>query len=529
MEQNEKELEAIKKELSSILAEKNPLELLQRNLQMTLNVQKGLINQYIEKFITVCNQEQLTNIDIKQKLERLSGMQKALLEKEKSIDELLESDENKTLIGILENDTLSHLLYQLQNGLVTANFLAFGLIAKDYKQIKLNEQMVLPDINEFKAFLNDFLSPFKEKYSNYEMVIKLLNCFENAIIEIYAEKASKTENIINELLIREPLEIGNTYALLTDKITKNNVSKKGKKLISYDNEANTFDLTINNKIRENPAIEIETSLFVNANAINEIITTPFSALDKKIIEAVSNLYYSNAYLKNKKKCFITVNEVLQVMHGEDPNKHINYKEPKIIKVRNALERLFITRMEIKSDKLPQNCVVYINNQPINGTVKRTNALKGDSYEFYSNKKMVLSGYVIEEMPAFMQLAMELKQVTYIPFEKMKISNKNVTFGDLIIRDYLLSEIIKMKGPKKKRNNKIKFETIYESNGLQTPEERAEASNPADLKARIRYEAKKDRDNIYKILDSFIIDNIIKAYNEVKQHGKITGVAIILND
>ena len=522
MEQNEKEL-------SSILAEKNPLELLQRNLQMTLNVQKGLINQYIEKFITVCNQEQLTNIDIKQKLERLSGMQKALLEKEKSIDELLESDENKTLIGILENDTLSHLLYQLQNGLVTANFLAFGLIAKDYKQIKLNEQMVLPDINEFKVFLNDFLSPFKEKYSNYEMVIKLLNCFENAIIEIYDEKYSKTENISNELLIREPLEIGNTYALLTDKITKNNVSKKGKKLISYDNEANTFDLTINNKIRENPAIEIETSLFVNANAINEIITTPFSALDKKIIEAVSNLYYSNATLKNKKICTITVNNVLNVMHGEDPNKNINYKEKKINKVRTSLERLLVTRMGVKTNKLPSNRVIKINNQPIDDQIQYTYAIKADSAEFYSNKKLVLSGYKIETMPAFTQLAMELKQVTYIPFEKMKISNKNVTFDDLIIRDYLLSEIKKMENPKKKRNNIIKFETIYESNGLQTPEEKAEASNVKDKATAIRKYAKQDRHNIYKILDSFIIDNIIKAYNEVKQHGKITGVAIILND
>ena len=81
---------------------------------------------------------------------------------------------------------------------------------------------------------------------------------------------------------------------------------------------------------------------------------------------------------------------------------------------------------------------------------------------------------------------------------------------------------------KLHNDVIRLETIYKETGIEPPEKRIQGRSYSDPAAELRKQARKDRNNIKGILQSWTDRGWILGYQEEKRGAAITGFKISLD-
>ena len=89
---------------------------------------------------------------------------------------------------------------------------------------------------------------------------------------------------------------------------------------------------------------------------------------------------------------------------------------------------------------------------------------------------------------------------------------------IVIRGYLLRAIEGMRSPAFKRNNKITFEGIYKELHMKKLDKKA-----------FKEKSFKVRSHVNAILDEWVEQGYIKAYEQYKERKTIKGVAVTLED
>ena len=116
-------------------------------------------------------------------------------------------------------------------------------------------------------------------------------------------------------------------------------------------------------------------------------------------------------------------------------------------------------------------------------------------------------------PPLYTLAKGKKQISQCDI-KLLAANLSMTPENIVIRDYLLEQILTIQNPKANRSNTILYDTMYDYLGI-------DARNEATLRAK-----KRDiRDKVKSIIDAWVKENFIKGYDEVLEGRKIVGLYI----
>ena len=90
----------------------------------------------------------------------------------------------------------------------------------------------------------------------------------------------------------------------------------------------------------------------------------------------------------------------------------------------------------------------------------------------------------------------------------------MTQDNVVIRDYLLEQILTMQNDKSKRNNVILYETIYEYLGIKAPNKDALRKKHSDIRKKVQ-----------SILNAWIRKDFITGFNEILEGSKIKGLHI----
>lgn len=273
------------------------------------------------------------------------------------------------------------------------------------------------------------------------------------------------------------------------------------------------------------------------------ISKKLTAFDKQVYEAVGTLFHYCRQDNPNSALYITPQDIWRTMNGKNASDtNARPSDKRIKRICDSMEKMQYTRfyMDI-TDEMQKRKYTFKDERITEGKIK-TYLLKCDCISFKTEKGRVLEGYKITEEPILYTYNRIKDRLLYVPFEMLDTSDYiSDTENVAEFKGYLMQQIQLMmnakeagkEGKKKgyfQRNNTILINSIYESTGIATPEERITADKYPDKKDRsnaIRKLKKQDREKIEGILTSWTVKKWIKTFKPVKEGQQIAGYEIII--
>lgn len=326
---------------------------------------------------------------------------------------------------------------------------------------------------------------------------------------------------------RPPLPAIDTYALMNDKINHTLV-RNG--VPFYEEIDGNGNLKLQCKINQgkNPANKKPVVSGIALTYEGAQLSKKINAFDLSVYNAIStNFFYWNKSYPGE--CMlITPQEVWRTMNGKTGSETPTDEQVK--KVVKSIEKMSTIRCEIDlSEEINANMIKNIDNDLISGGL-RSNLLY-TSYGWATTEKGVkIEGFQIKEEPILYTYNSIKNHLIYFEYNLLDTSDEIGNTSNVIeFRNYLIIQIQLMKS-KRRNNNRILFDTIYEYTGIDSPEKRVKRekySSESSYKNKIRQERLKDKGKILAVLRSWKKkDNFISDFAEVKKGNSVIGVDII---
>ena len=259
---------------------------------------------------------------------------------------------------------------------------------------------------------------------------------------------------------------------------------------------------------------------------------PLSAEDIEICNAVANCFRLWQLDNPQKPLYITPQEIWRRMNGKDSRDGSAKPSPAQVKrICERMDKMRFTRcfMDFSKEIEAFHLSIPDEDERLTGGRIDTYVLNSSKVEFFTDKGNTVQGYRIADEPIIYTYNKLKKRVLVVPYEMLDTS-QYVSDGENVqaFKGYLLRQIQLMKnateegktGKRFKRSHTILLETIYRDTGIQTPEERADATAFTSVSAKqtyIRKTRKADRQKIEGILDAW------------KAKGWITGYTVLNKD
>lgn len=216
----------------------------------------------------------------------------------------------------------------------------------------------------------------------------------------------------------------------------------------------------------------------------------------------------NAYctlIENGQK-FMTDRKIYYAMTGKEC-KNISTAK----KVAKSMRKLISTRVSIDVTKHLEMCGCDTSN------VKKVERYKfiipAEEAKQTLNDGQEIMYYAATEEPILLTYAKAVKQLSSVPYEKIKLTSINMTDNALIARNYIISRIEAMKNTKNKiKSDRIRMDKLFKECGFTT---------------KNRSQKKRIREMIFSILDDLKDNEYISEWKKIKKGSSIESVKITL--
>lgn len=231
---------------------------------------------------------------------------------------------------------------------------------------------------------------------------------------------------------------------------------------------------------------------------------PWTAYDRAVHDAVATLYEAEYR-------YFTPAMVYRVMNGLTEDERVSPQAQGA--VTKSLEKARMIRLMVnysdvynayKKNTTKENDEFTVDSQVLD--IKRFRAKAGGN---------IFIAYEFLGKPLLLEYAQITKQILNIPFDLLNTKAIRNTEDVIVIKSYLLRQIEAIK--RNRRNNHIKYDTIYKELGIENPEDRAN-----------RTKLYRARGSIKKLLEEWTSKEYIKGYEEYNKRGS-KGVIIRVMD
>lgn len=231
---------------------------------------------------------------------------------------------------------------------------------------------------------------------------------------------------------------------------------------------------------------------------------PWTAYDRAVHDAVATLYEAEYR-------YFTPAMVYRIMNGLTEDERVSPQAQGA--VTKSLEKARMIRLMVnysdvynayKKNTTKENGEFTVDSQVLD--IKRFRAKAGGN---------IFIAYEFLGKPLLLEYAQITNQILNIPFDLLNTKAIRNTEDVIVIKSYLLRQIEAIK--RNRRNNHIKYDTIYKELGIENPEDRK-------LKDKIY----RIRGNVKKLLEEWTSKKYIKGYEEYSKRGS-KGVIIRVMD
>lgn len=344
----------------------------------------------------------------------------------------------------------------------------------------------------------------------------------------YTDKSHKASPLDADAAqaIRQPLPAIKTYGLMNDKVNAQMIATDAFKQDLNGQLQLTWGVNQAPKAKDQVPVYIALSY----DGTEGKITKKLSAFDNAVYNAISTRFFYWKREHGKQPFYITPQEIWRTMNGKTSGNS-NPSANQVKRICDSMDKMRFTRfyMDI-SEELKANYIAIDDSRLTRGILD-TYLLTCSKVEFTTEKGKQVTGYRIGEEPILYTYNAAKNHILWIDYDLLDTS-RNTSDGENVVefRSYLLQQIqLMINGIRNSR--RILYSSIYESTGIEPPEDRLSRANYANDTAysrNIRKEAQKDRDKIAGILDVWKQKGWIKGYELVKQGRAFIGVDIELN-
>lgn len=344
----------------------------------------------------------------------------------------------------------------------------------------------------------------------------------------YTDKSHKAAalDIDPSQAIRQPLPAIKTYGLMNDKVNAQMIATDAFKQDLNGQLQLTWGVNQAPKAKEQVPVYIALSY----EGTEGKITKKLSAFDNAVYNAISTRFFYWKREHGKQPFYITPQEIWRTMNGKTSGNS-NPSANQVKRICDSMDKMRFTRfyMDI-SEELKANYIAIDDSRLTKGILD-TYLLTCSKVEFTTEKGKQVTGYRIGEEPILYTYNAAKNHILWIDYDLLDTS-QNTSDGENVVefRSYLLQQIqLMINGIRNSR--RILYSSIYESTGIEPPNNRLDKSNFSTEKSfitKIAQEAKKDRDKISAILETWKQKGWIKDYKPVKQGKGFIGVDIELN-
>lgn len=338
-----------------------------------------------------------------------------------------------------------------------------------------------------------------------------------------AEPATEDE----KAALRRPLEPLSNYGLMNDKVNA--------QLISFEGT----NQPINGQMRivwgidqagKNSTQQVPTYVALQYEGTQTHLTKRMTAFDNAVYNAISTRYFYHKLINGNEPFYITPQEIWRTMNGAgDTNKAPGAKQ--VQRVCASMDKMRFTRfyMDI-SGELQAHYITLDDERVTKGQID-TYMLESDKVTFTTEKGREITGYKVKAEPILYTYNAAKDHILYVSYNLLDTSNKTGNEGNTIeYRNYLLQQIQLMYNGIRD-STRILYDTLYRDTGIGEPAARISADqykSEATYKSHIRQEAKKDREKVAAILESWKEKEYIKGFTPVMKGQSYIGVEIQLN-
>lgn len=247
--------------------------------------------------------------------------------------------------------------------------------------------------------------------------------------------------------------------------------------------------------------------------------------DVQIYDAISSLYVHSIKERPADPVILTPQNIWACMNGGkgDPTAR------QVDRIRRSLDkwRFTLCHLDISLELQKHYIKAADGSRFVSGSYDGY-LLNADRIRFETEKGNAIEGYRIHQAPIIYEYSALRDELLSVPIELLNTSDYVSNTEDVIaFRGYLVRRIASMRRGKL-HNDVIRLETIYKETGIEPPEKRIQGKSYSDPAAELRKQARKDRDNIKGILQSWTDRGWILGYQEEKRGAAITGFKISLD-
>ena len=250
--------------------------------------------------------------------------------------------------------------------------------------------------------------------------------------------------------------------------------------------------------------------------------------DVQIMNAISSLYQYSMNERPGEPVILTPQSIWACMNGGKGRA----REPQLARLARSLDKWRLTYCTLDiTNEIAKHRLKNIpdGSRLVSGKYEGF-LLHADKITFKTEKNNIIEGYRILSEPIIFEYNRVHGQIYTVPIELLDTSDKvNNTEDVIAFRGYLVQRIEAMRRGDLD-NDVIRLETIYQEAGIEPPELRIRGKRYQDPRRELRKQAKKDRDKIAGILESFKGKGYILGYEEVVKGSshEITGYRIQLD-
>lgn len=325
------------------------------------------------------------------------------------------------------------------------------------------------------------------------------------------------------LVTRQALPPANTFGIMNDKANTQLISSE-----AFEQEIDgqlrlTWGVNQKPGQKENPPI---TYIALSYEGTETKISKRMTAFDNAVYNAVSTRFYYWKLENWDKPLYITPQEIWRSMIRQNGNARPSKRQ--VEQVRRSMDKMRVTLffMDISAE-LEAHYITLEDERLVSGNIE-TYLLKADRVSFTTEKGRVVEGYRITDEPILYTYNKAKDHILWFDADLLDTSQyTSDTTNVIVFRYYLLQQIQLMKNGFLK-SHRVLFETLYSKTGIEPPESRLKRENYSSdnsYRTKVRQEAKKDREKISGILQSWIEKNWICGYEPVKKRNAVVGFDI----
>lgn len=298
------------------------------------------------------------------------------------------------------------------------------------------------------------------------------------------------------------------------------------KNVTTDGQASLVPYNVNVGREKDPVYAI-ISLKYSGSDPATLSRNRMDGYDMQIMNAISSLYQYSMNERPGEPVILTPQSIWACMNGGKGRA----REPQLARLARSIDKWRFTDCSL--DITAEITKRHIKNIPdgsrlVSGRYEG-NLLNAYKITFKTEKNNVIEGYRILSEPIIFEYNRVHGQIYTVPIELLDTSDKvNNTEDVIAFRGYLVQRIEAMRRGDLD-NDVIRLETIYQDAGIEPPEIRIRGKRYQDPRRELRKQAKKDRDKIAGILESFKGKGYILGFEEVVTGSahEITGYRIQL--